>query len=55
VSTVFGLECLVVPDPVTATPLVVPVPARHRAGSNGDGTVLASDLAGVGLDLTQER
>jgi iron complex transport system ATP-binding protein len=30
VSTVFGLECLVVPDPVTATPLVVPVPARHR-------------------------
>jgi iron complex transport system ATP-binding protein len=31
VSTVFGLECLVVPDPVTTTPLVVPVPARHRA------------------------
>jgi iron complex transport system ATP-binding protein len=28
-SAVFGLEALVVPDPVTATPMVVPLP-RER-------------------------
>jgi iron complex transport system ATP-binding protein len=50
VRDVFGLECLVVPDPVTETPLVVPVPAKHRtpgvppaapapsSGSSGDAT-----------------
>ena len=30
VGEVFGLECLVVPDPTTGTPLVVPVPTRKR-------------------------
>ncbi len=30
VGEVFGLECRVVPDPVAATPLVIPVGARHR-------------------------
>jgi iron complex transport system ATP-binding protein len=33
VREVFGLDCLVVPDPVSRTPLVVPV-GRHRAGSD---------------------
>ena len=31
VSEVFDLDAKVVPDPITGTPLVVPVPARHRA------------------------
>ena len=30
VSEVFDLDAKVVPDPLTGTPLVVPVPARHR-------------------------
>lgn len=30
VADVFGLECVVVPDPLTATPLVVPRPRRPR-------------------------
>jgi iron complex transport system ATP-binding protein len=44
VSEVFGLECLVVPDPVTETPLVVPIPARHRDrhGPGADGPAVVS-------------
>jgi iron complex transport system ATP-binding protein len=30
VADVFELDCQVVPDPITGTPLVLPVPARHR-------------------------
>jgi iron complex transport system ATP-binding protein len=30
VADVFGLHAQIVPDPVTDTPLVIPVPARHR-------------------------
>jgi iron complex transport system ATP-binding protein len=30
VRRVFGLECRVIPDPVSGTPLVVPI-GRHRA------------------------
>lgn len=30
VAEVFDLECQVVADPITGTPLVLPVPARHR-------------------------
>lgn len=30
VADVFGLHARIVPDPVTGTPLVIPVPARHR-------------------------
>jgi iron complex transport system ATP-binding protein len=30
VAEVFGLHAQIVADPVTATPLVIPVPARHR-------------------------
>jgi iron complex transport system ATP-binding protein len=48
VSTVFGLECLVVPDPVTATPLVVPVPARHRAGPDSAPGPAAPAVANAG-------
>jgi ABC-type cobalamin/Fe3+-siderophores transport system ATPase subunit len=32
VEEVFGLECDVIADPLTGTPLVLPVPA-HRRGS----------------------
>jgi iron complex transport system ATP-binding protein len=32
VHEVLGLECRVVPDPVTGTPLVVPLGRHHRAG-----------------------
>ena len=35
VSEVFRLDCLVVPDPVTDTPLVVPVPSRQRRDGGG--------------------
>jgi hypothetical protein len=28
VAKVFALECQVIPDPLTGTPLIVPVPAR---------------------------
>jgi iron complex transport system ATP-binding protein len=31
VRTVFGLECQVIDDPLTGTPLVLPIPAHHRA------------------------
>jgi iron complex transport system ATP-binding protein len=37
VRTVFGLECVVIDDPVTHTPLVVPIGVD--AGSNGDHTI----------------
>jgi len=30
VADVFGLHAQIVPDPVTGTPLVIPIPARHR-------------------------
>jgi iron complex transport system ATP-binding protein len=36
VRDVFGLECRVIPDPETGTPLVVP--AARRANGNGNGT-----------------
>lgn len=29
VREVFGLECRIIPDPVTATPLVIPISAHH--------------------------
>ena len=32
VREVFGLDCLVVPDPVCGAPLVVPVGRHHRVG-----------------------
>jgi iron complex transport system ATP-binding protein len=32
VRTVFGLDCQVIDDPLTGTPLVLPIPAHHRAG-----------------------
>ena len=32
VADVFGLDCRVVPDPVSHTPLVVPIGRHHRAG-----------------------
>jgi iron complex transport system ATP-binding protein len=39
VQEVFGLHCRVIDDPVTGTPLVLPIPARHRrpvsASTNG--------------------
>ena len=34
VAEVFDLECRVVADPVTGTPLVLPVPARHRRAAS---------------------
>lgn len=36
VADVFGLRCELVPDPLTGTPLVIPVPARTswRHGSD---------------------
>ncbi|HEY8523809.1 MAG TPA: ABC transporter ATP-binding protein [Acidimicrobiales bacterium] len=43
VAEVFGLECLVVPDPVTDTPLIVPLPAGHRA----EGGASAGPAAGA--------
>ncbi|MGH8910229.1 MAG: ABC transporter ATP-binding protein, partial [Egibacteraceae bacterium] len=30
VERVFDLDCLVIPDPVAGTPLVIPVSAHHR-------------------------
>jgi iron complex transport system ATP-binding protein len=33
VADVFGLVCEVIDDPVAGTPLVLPIPAQHRAGS----------------------
>ena len=30
VASVFGLQCRVIPDPLTGTPMVVPVPTRSR-------------------------
>ena len=31
VHTVFGLDCQVIDDPLTGTPMVLPIPAHHRA------------------------
>jgi iron complex transport system ATP-binding protein len=31
VRAVFGLECQVIDDPLTGTPMVLPIPAHHRA------------------------
>ena len=33
VAEVFDLECRVVPDPITGTPLVLPIPSRLRQGN----------------------
>jgi iron complex transport system ATP-binding protein len=33
VADVFDLPCHVIPDPLTGTPLVLPVPATRRASS----------------------
>lgn len=39
VRDVFGLECVVTPDPVSGTPLVVPIGARQRRrGCTGSGS-----------------
>jgi iron complex transport system ATP-binding protein len=46
VQEVFGVHCLVVPDPVTQTPLVVPVPPEHRLAEDAAAAVLQAD-AGV--------
>ena len=47
VAEVFDLECRVVPDPITGTPLVLPIPSRLRRRS--EGTCLAEDpVAQVG-------
>jgi ABC-type Fe3+-siderophore transport system permease subunit len=32
VRDVFGLDCVVIADPVSHTPLVVPIGVGHRAG-----------------------
>lgn len=32
VADVFGLHARICPDPVTGTPMVIPIPARHRTG-----------------------
>jgi iron complex transport system ATP-binding protein len=42
VRSVFGLECVVIDDPVTHTPLVVPIGVD--AGSNGDHTIASEAL-----------
>jgi iron complex transport system ATP-binding protein len=42
VKEVFNLEANVIPDPLTATPLVLPVPGRHRSPApttNGQATL----------------
>ncbi|RFS82996.1 ABC transporter ATP-binding protein [Actinomadura spongiicola] len=36
IEKVFGLPCEVVPDPVTATPLIVPLSRRHATAANSD-------------------
>jgi iron complex transport system ATP-binding protein len=42
VGTVFGLEAKVIDDPLTGTPMVVPVPVRRRSAQSVQGS-LASD------------
>lgn len=39
VRRAFGLECVVVPDPVTGTPLVVPVASGRRTAAGGGAAV----------------
>ncbi|HEY8544465.1 MAG TPA: ABC transporter ATP-binding protein [Acidimicrobiales bacterium] len=48
VAEVFEVDCQVVPDPLTGTPLVLPVPARHRAAvaSPDDGEASGALVAG---------
>ena len=41
VRDVFELECRVVPDPVTGTPMVVPIPRGHAAAAAEQGETLA--------------
>lgn len=41
VRDVFELECRVVPDPVTGTPMVVPIPRGHAAGTAEQAEALA--------------
>jgi iron complex transport system ATP-binding protein len=50
VREVFSLECRVVPDPVTGTPMVVPVRRRGRRGPEqrvGDGRRMNAPLPDV--------
>ncbi|QIK67767.1 ABC transporter ATP-binding protein [Nocardioides sp. HDW12B] len=46
VHEVLGLECRVVPDPVTGTPLVVPLGRHHRAGPAHPVPVRPTDTPG---------
>ena len=47
VTRVFGLECRVLADPLTGTPMVVPVPTRRRSSvpSTHESTEAASPCA----------
>ncbi|MEU0986195.1 ABC transporter ATP-binding protein [Streptomyces sp. NPDC005953] len=53
VREVFGLEAVVVPDPVTGSPLVVPGPPRRRSarvGTQADRAGTQADRAGTQAD-----
>jgi iron complex transport system ATP-binding protein len=55
VAEVFDLACQVVADPLTGTPLVLPLPARHRrpavrAATGAEGGAQAEGGAGAGTD-----
>lgn len=64
VHEVFGLQCQVVPDPVSRTPLVIPI-GRHRAGSVPDGrpgmspdrplTGTSTPPIGIGPEIGESR
>ena len=48
VAEVFDLECRVVPDPITGTPLVLPIPSRLRNGGAGRACLAEDPVAQVG-------
>lgn len=56
VAEVFDLEARVVPDPITGTPLVLPVPARHRAGTGQPvGPKRSTRMAETGTPASTSR
>ena len=54
VHEVFGLDCQVVPDPVSGTPLVVPI-GRHRTPALAPPVLTGPGLAGPGLATAKVR
>ncbi|MBI1259733.1 MAG: ATP-binding cassette domain-containing protein [Chloroflexi bacterium] len=43
VSTVFGIDCHIIPDPVTSTPMVIPIGRTHKRAESQPGLLIEQE------------